>query len=232
MQYGVDTKNTAPRLSAKRSVPVTRDVIDIMLVDPAAVFLAGTRSIIKSFTNSTGTHLLPVGDADVPRYFSGSVVSVIALAGRYFEKVTRKELGENGGVCGRAGPMLYRTEHARHHHMGEGCVPCLCGKKCTGDFIMRAQLLAAAMAVAAPASPVHAAFDGKFDGTMVAKIYYDVRWNCHLGATADGKVLSASERDRQCRILDALGEQLKAHGYCWNNSKQEWIVCPARDQIN
>ena len=81
------------------------------------------------------------------------------------------------------------------------------------------------------ASPTHAAFDGKFDGAMVAKIYYDVRWTCHLGATADGKVLSPSERDRQCRILDALGEQLESHGYCWNNSEQEWVLCPTRDRI-
>ena len=75
------------------------------------------------------------------------------------------------------------------------------------------------------ASHARAAFDGTFDGPTVAKIYYDVRWNCHLGATADGKIFSAGERDRQCRILDAVGKQLEAHGYCWDNSKQEWIVC-------
>ena len=88
-----------------------------------------------------------------------------------------------------------------------------------------------ALAFLLAASHAHAAFDGKFDGPKVAKIYYDVRWNCHLGATADGKILSQSERDRQCQILDALGEQLEAHGYCWNNSEQEWVLCPSRDRI-
>jgi hypothetical protein len=75
------------------------------------------------------------------------------------------------------------------------------------------------------ASHAHAAFDGTFKGPVVAEIYYEVRGACRMGETQDGKVLSEKEHNKQCYILDALGEQLKRNGYCWDNPEQEWIVC-------
>jgi hypothetical protein len=36
-----------------------------------------------------------------------------------------------------------------------------------------------------------------------------------MGETANGHLLTREESDKECLILDALGGQLKSHGYCW-----------------
>jgi hypothetical protein len=36
-----------------------------------------------------------------------------------------------------------------------------------------------------------------------------------MGETANGHQLTREESDKECLILDALGGQLKSHGYCW-----------------
>jgi hypothetical protein len=65
----------------------------------------------------------------------------------------------------------------------------------------------------------------KYDGAAVATIYYEVRSNCRMGETADGRQLTSEEADKECLILDALGEQLQSHGYCWDQGEQEWFFC-------
>jgi hypothetical protein len=82
-----------------------------------------------------------------------------------------------------------------------------------------------ALLFSALAFPAVGAFDGAFDGAAVSEIYYEIRLACRQGETVKGEALTPKESDKQCRILDALGEQLKAHGYCWNKSEQEWAVC-------
>jgi hypothetical protein len=54
----------------------------------------------------------------------------------------------------------------------------------------------------------------KYNGAEVAAIYYEVRSNCRMGETANGHQLTREESDKECLILDALGGQLKSHGYC------------------
>ncbi|MEP6566181.1 MAG: hypothetical protein ABJB10_13670 [Mesorhizobium sp.] len=63
-----------------------------------------------------------------------------------------------------------------------------------------------------------------FDGKKVSEVYDDVRAACRQ-AEMDGKEISAKDSDRYCIILDALGSQLKANGYCWNASEVEWERC-------
>jgi len=73
----------------------------------------------------------------------------------------------------------------------------------------------------------HAADDSsrKFDGVAVAEIYYEIRSSCRSGETVDGRILTDEESNKQCLILDALGEQLIKHGYCWDQGEQEWAFC-------
>lgn len=72
-----------------------------------------------------------------------------------------------------------------------------------------------------------AAEHDKYDGATVAAIYYEVRSDCRMRETVDGRQLTDEEAYKQCLILDALGEQLKAHGYCWDQGEQEWTFCGA-----
>jgi hypothetical protein len=75
------------------------------------------------------------------------------------------------------------------------------------------------------ASAAASVADEPFDGPAVAEIYYDVRGACRQGETVKGEQLTQEESAKQCLILDALGEQLRDHGYCWYNSEQEWVLC-------
>jgi hypothetical protein len=83
-------------------------------------------------------------------------------------------------------------------------------------------LIAALILLAASAT---ADVDEPFDGPAVAEIYGDVSGACRQGETVKGEQLTPEESGKQCLILDALGEQLRRHGYCWFNGEQEWVLC-------
>ena len=65
----------------------------------------------------------------------------------------------------------------------------------------------------------------KFDGGAVAKVYYEIRAECRMGEAVDGHALTEEQSERQCLLLDALGEQLMDHGYCWDDAEQVWVLC-------
>src|SRR5262245_1732536 len=73
-----------------------------------------------------------------------------------------------------------------------------------------------ALMLTMPPALAAAAEGEKYDGAKVAAIYYEVRSACRTRETVDGRQLTDPEADKQCLILDALGEQLQSHGYCWD----------------
>lgn len=67
-----------------------------------------------------------------------------------------------------------------------------------------------------PASP--------FDGEAVSTAYYSARAACRVSEWHE-KQLTQQESAEFCLILDALGAQLKANGYCWDNAELIWATC-------
>ncbi|BCG96913.1 hypothetical protein [Mesorhizobium sp. 131-2-1] len=63
-----------------------------------------------------------------------------------------------------------------------------------------------------------------FDATKTIDSYNEARPGCRQ-AEMNGQPISTQEADRQCKILARLGEELKANGYYWNDSEQEWAAC-------
>lgn len=64
-----------------------------------------------------------------------------------------------------------------------------------------------------------------FDGAATADQYNDARMGCRQGEMPDGTQLSAADADKQCELLDKLGKDLKAHGWCWDKSEVGWQPC-------
>lgn len=64
-----------------------------------------------------------------------------------------------------------------------------------------------------------------FDGPKAADAYNDVRGECRIGETIDGRRLNSEQQAQQCVILDALGFQLKANGWCWDKGEVVWRRC-------
>lgn len=63
-----------------------------------------------------------------------------------------------------------------------------------------------------------------FDGAKTIESYNEARPGCRQ-AEMNGQPISAEESDKQCKILAKLGSELKANGYCFNQSEQEWAIC-------
>ncbi len=84
--------------------------------------------------------------------------------------------------------------------------------------MLRLSFIAAALALGTGAAWAD------FDGQKVAAVYDDVRPACRQ-AELDGIGISPSENDRYCVILEALGDQLIANGWCWHKVEVEWHPC-------
>lgn len=91
---------------------------------------------------------------------------------------------------------------------------------------MRALLAVVASLLVAVAA---LAFDGSFNGDAAASAYNDFRSGCRVGEMW-GKEISTDESDKACIALAAIAEQLKSHGYCWNDSEVEWAICEVAKQ--
>lgn len=63
-----------------------------------------------------------------------------------------------------------------------------------------------------------------FSGEEAAAVYNDFRPACRQ-SELDGKEISSSESQKYCVALEAIGEQLKANGWCFDPSGVEWNKC-------
>ena len=63
-----------------------------------------------------------------------------------------------------------------------------------------------------------------FDGAATAKQYDEARAGCRQ-SEMNGQPIGETETAKQCDLLNKLGEELKAHDWCWNNSEVQWYPC-------
>lgn len=63
-----------------------------------------------------------------------------------------------------------------------------------------------------------------FDGAATAKQYDEARAGCRQGEL-NGQAISEDDAAKQCDLLDKLGEELKAHDWCWDKSEVQWYPC-------
>lgn len=65
--------------------------------------------------------------------------------------------------------------------------------------------------------------DARFDGDKAAAAYYEFRGACRI-RELDDQPITPAQAAHHCAALDALGFQLKANGWCWNQDEAEWMA--------
>ena len=68
------------------------------------------------------------------------------------------------------------------------------------------------------------ASDDTFKGEAATDAYNDFRSACRQSELW-GTEITAEESGKACIALAALAEQLRSHGYCWDDAEFVWALC-------
>jgi len=63
------------------------------------------------------------------------------------------------------------------------------------------------------------------DAERQVHLYIHAQQECRIGETFTGIALTSEQSDKACAVRDALIEQLKSGGFCFDDSEQEWSKC-------